>query len=79
MTKRKDPKMVAAGRKASQTKGYEVERDAAEKAWDTMKLKAAGQTHRENHPDTFTCSECTCTLPVGRRAPGPEPLCRDCA
>jgi hypothetical protein len=78
--KKKDPKMVAAGHKASEIKGPEVEREAAYKAVDTRLRKAKGQTGREHNPATFRCSDCTLVLPVSHRAGSSEPpLCQNCA
>jgi hypothetical protein len=74
----KDPKMVAAGRKASRSKGFDVEQAAAYKAVDTRRARAKGQTEREHNPDSFTCSVCFQVRPLAHQV-GTEPVCRDCA
>jgi hypothetical protein len=71
-----DPKMIAAGHKASRTKGFAAEQAAAYKAVDTRGAKAKGQTEREHNPATFTCSVCFRVRPSAQE--GAERVCRDC-
>jgi hypothetical protein len=78
--RKKDPKMVAAGHQASETKGFEAERRAAWLANDTNKGWKPGTTQSMHERPEFTCSVCHTRRRSEQLSDDYEvPTCRDCA
>lgn len=70
--------MVVAGHKASETKGFEAEQQAAYKAIDTRKGWPPGTTARMHAKPEFVCSVCFQTRRIEQLSDEhPEPTCRD--
>ena len=71
--------MVAAGHKASDTKGFDAEQEAAYKANDTRKGWKQGTTRSMHERPEFTCSNCFLVKPTELRSMEHlDPVCRDC-